>query len=267
MESSRATLARPARADDYAMFVRLFAELGLTDSAPSELEWQAAQRARTIVVDGPEGVLGYVYFEVVGRAAHIHHLVVAAEARRRGIGRQLLDALAVDLRRAGVHEWSLEVAPDNRAAIGLYRSAGFRPEGTTTVLKMRWDVAGPALRPSVRACVLSPERDALFEQAFELAPGTLARARERTRLGLVELTEAGAPAGVTGFVEDAAAAHPFRVRRPELALPLLAGLRDKSEPKHDEVLLIVENDPELVAELLRAGAHVEDERVLLRGRL
>jgi RimJ/RimL family protein N-acetyltransferase len=48
--------------------------------------------------------------------------------RGRSGGRQLIEA-ALDARPPEIHKIELEVFPDNEAAIGLYRSAGFGEEG------------------------------------------------------------------------------------------------------------------------------------------
>ncbi|WP_461481386.1 GNAT family N-acetyltransferase [Porticoccus sp.] len=88
-----------------------------------------------VAVDGHQRVLGYV---VLGNRtpfasnAHVlclRSLVVAQTARRRGIGRQLLDRAIAEARRRGVRKLSLTVLGSNRRAIELYRQQGFREEG------------------------------------------------------------------------------------------------------------------------------------------
>lgn len=56
-------------------------------------------------------------------------LMVAAEARRRGIGRALLEQAVIWARGAGIHKLELHVFPHNEAAIALYEGFGFRREG------------------------------------------------------------------------------------------------------------------------------------------
>ncbi len=56
-------------------------------------------------------------------------LMVAAEYRRRGIGRALLDRTVDWARAAGVRKLELHVFPWNDAAIALYESYGFEREG------------------------------------------------------------------------------------------------------------------------------------------
>jgi RimJ/RimL family protein N-acetyltransferase len=56
-------------------------------------------------------------------------LMVAAHARRRGIGRALLEQAVEWAREAGVLKLELHVFPWNGAAIALYEGFGFRREG------------------------------------------------------------------------------------------------------------------------------------------
>ena len=67
----------------------------------------------------------------VSVSAHVASLsiAVAAEARRRGIGRRLMQEAIDWSTRAGVEKLVLSVYPHNEAAIGLYRSFGFVEEG------------------------------------------------------------------------------------------------------------------------------------------
>jgi RimJ/RimL family protein N-acetyltransferase len=65
---------------------------------------------------GADGVLG------LGMA-------ILPEARGRGGGRALLEAMIEHARFCGAHKVELEVWPDNARAISLYASAGFEVEG------------------------------------------------------------------------------------------------------------------------------------------
>tara|TARA_R110002111_G_scaffold133331_1_gene199175 strand:- start:141 stop:626 length:486 start_codon:yes stop_codon:yes gene_type:complete len=60
---------------------------------------------------------------------NIHDLAVAPTARRMGVGRKLLDAVAEKARALGCCSVTLEVRDDNPAAINLYQTYGFSDHG------------------------------------------------------------------------------------------------------------------------------------------
>ena len=57
--------------------------------------------------------------------ATLFNIAVAPEFQRKGLGRELLDALIVGLEEKGIVTLWLEVRDSNRAAIALYESLGF----------------------------------------------------------------------------------------------------------------------------------------------
>jgi RimJ/RimL family protein N-acetyltransferase len=64
-------------------------------------------------------------------SAHVADLglMVASVARRRGVGRALLDAAVEWARGSGVRKLELHVFPWNEAALALYEAFGFEREG------------------------------------------------------------------------------------------------------------------------------------------
>jgi RimJ/RimL family protein N-acetyltransferase len=64
-------------------------------------------------------------------SAHVADLglMVAADARRQGVGRALLEAAVEWARGAGIRKLELHVFPWNEAAIALYDAFGFEREG------------------------------------------------------------------------------------------------------------------------------------------
>ena len=75
------------------------------------------------------GVAGYLIAREVAGTGEILNLAVAPEARRRGLGGELLRAGLGALRRRRVNEVFLEVRESNRSAQALYTAQGFRPVG------------------------------------------------------------------------------------------------------------------------------------------
>ena len=79
----------------------------------------------------PEPV-GYAIYRIVGGECELLSIGVHPDARRRGLGRQLLDAIMSACRLAGVGRMFLEVRDDNVAAFRLYRGLGFAVVGRRT---------------------------------------------------------------------------------------------------------------------------------------
>ncbi len=78
---------------------------------------------------GGEGVLGFIVFWLVHDEVHVLNIATAIEARRRGIGRALMDAAAEAGRSRGATLATLEVRRSNAPAIALYRDLGYRQVG------------------------------------------------------------------------------------------------------------------------------------------
>ncbi|HEU4720211.1 MAG TPA: GNAT family N-acetyltransferase [Gemmatimonadaceae bacterium] len=72
-------------------------------------------------------VEGYDYMALRGPAGVLHDIIVDPEARGRGVGRRLLDAVIEDMRARGAPRLVLSTAARNEAAQRLFASAGFRP--------------------------------------------------------------------------------------------------------------------------------------------
>jgi ribosomal protein S18 acetylase RimI-like enzyme len=76
-------------------------------------------------------LLGYhlLFFRAGTSVARLYSIAVAAEARGRGIGRLLMEDAARIARKRGRSRLRLVVRVDNRAAIRLYESLGYRRIG------------------------------------------------------------------------------------------------------------------------------------------
>jgi ribosomal-protein-alanine N-acetyltransferase len=83
------------------------------------------------IEDGPGGerIVGYVVFWLVHDEVHVLNLGTALEARRRGVGRALMEEAHVQGRRRGAALSTLEVRRSNTAAIALYLGLGYRQVG------------------------------------------------------------------------------------------------------------------------------------------
>ena len=137
-----AVIVRPMQASDADAVLAIY-QAGLdTGDASFETDapaWEAFDSARLpahrfVCCDGSE-VLGWVAVSAVSQRAVYagvveHGVYVHPSARRRGVGRLLLDALIASTEAAGV--WTIQsgVFPENTASLALHRAAGFRVVGT-----------------------------------------------------------------------------------------------------------------------------------------
>ena len=94
--------------------------------------WSAAEfaalkaRPECFVVTAPGG---FLVASAVAGEAEVLTLAVAPDARRRGIARGLVAGFLAVAAARGAQVALLEVAADNRAALALYRGAGFAEVG------------------------------------------------------------------------------------------------------------------------------------------
>ena len=65
--------------------------------------------------------------------AELIAIAVGNEARGRGVGRELVDAVTTEFTRRGVTAARVVAGVDNEAALGLYRACGFRTAATLQV--------------------------------------------------------------------------------------------------------------------------------------
>lgn len=94
--------------------------------------WEALLETRDgtlLLAEEAAGALPCGLAALVGRSRPELGMLVAAAARRRGVGDALLVAALRWAREAGASEVVLHVFPHNAAAIALYRKHGFEDRG------------------------------------------------------------------------------------------------------------------------------------------
>jgi len=111
--------------------------LAVIHASAFDAPWDARQIASLLGDPGVFGQLaecgqeptGFILGRVAADEAEILTLAMATTQRRRGLGASLLAAAAATARARGALAIFLEVASDNRPALGLYRKFGFAVVG------------------------------------------------------------------------------------------------------------------------------------------
>lgn len=146
---------RNARTTDVPVIARLEADTYSNDSYPALFFYQALAQwpDGLLVADKPEHsdtMLGYALYAPASQPgeAWLMSVLVAEKGRGHGIGRQLCEHVLSQARQHNIQQLWLTVAPDNQAAVSLYRTLGF------TEIRYATDYLGPGEDRLVMACSL-----------------------------------------------------------------------------------------------------------------
>lgn len=274
MSTSSDVRVRPARLSDCAAFVTLFPELAVPDPIPTEQRFAKELVPTAVVAElgarGPEPIVGYAYFQLMGRTLYVRHVITGPTARRRGVGLALMEALRAHGLANACVDWCLNVKPDNDAGLALYRRVGMSEAFASVSLAVPWTVvpeSAPAHAHAVRP--IDAGDDARVELAMRMIDGQLATLRavgpDRVLLMLEE--GHGEVAGAAVFHPHFPGAYPFRVARPELTLPMLAALRPYAREADLVINVVVEGQADVADALVSKGAIVTLSSVHMKGRL
>jgi ribosomal-protein-alanine N-acetyltransferase len=108
------------------------AELAAIHAETFDEPWGADEIRTLLSGPGGFGLLtegGFILCRAIAGEAEILTLAVKPDARRRGLGRTLVEAAAIVAAQGGASAFFLEVASDNAAALALYEAAGFEQAG------------------------------------------------------------------------------------------------------------------------------------------
>jgi ribosomal protein S18 acetylase RimI-like enzyme len=141
---------RPARPQDYAHFARLMPELATGDRVKEETTFLRELLPTTLIAEPGENgrVVGYAYYQVMKDVTYVRHIVTSPDARRGGVGRALMAAVAERARAASCAAWCLNVKPENAAAIALYEGFGMKRVHGARALRLDWSVVDEANAPT-----------------------------------------------------------------------------------------------------------------------
>jgi ribosomal protein S18 acetylase RimI-like enzyme len=167
--------------------------------------------------DGPVGICA---LGVRGDEGWIGGLGVALAVRRRGIGRQLMDAVLGAARAAGIARVSLEVLEANTGAIALYEQLGFERTRMLEVWSLTADPGGSGAEPA------TAREAAAWIRANRRAPEPWQRADESIRnLELEAVAVPGRGAALFRVTGEVASALQLAAADEETAAELLAAVR------------------------------------------
>lgn len=258
---------RTARPEDYDAWVGFWREVGVPGPPPSRERWVEHLMRYTMFLEDDGVLAAYNLSFPLGARGDVRQVAVDPAFRRRGVGKQLMAAVAAKLRAAGCTEWRLEVRADNAAAIALYRAAGMRPLRDLHTVKMARDAcerfaASRSMRHAAIAVI--PADEAALEAAFDFGAGQLQRWRTfradcpMVRIGfdaMVQINRAMAPTHGLLF--------PFIAPDADVAAHLMAeAVRDM--PASYELSL---GQPVIYQALLAAGAEPDEHHIELTGSL
>jgi ribosomal-protein-alanine N-acetyltransferase len=123
---------RPMRREDlapvHALETAIFPTPWSLNSYEFELERNPASEQWVIETHsaGEIKIAAYAVCWILGDELHIANLAVAAEFRRQGLGRRLLEHMLLRAAADGLRSATLEVRVGNQAALALYTGFGFR---------------------------------------------------------------------------------------------------------------------------------------------
>ncbi|MCA8993834.1 MAG: GNAT family N-acetyltransferase [Planctomycetaceae bacterium] len=100
-----------------------------------------AEMSQVALAEGK--VVGAVLCGCDGRRGYLHHLAVAENYRRKGIGSALVDACLAQLARVGILQCNLFVIDDNAAGRKFCEKQGWSEWPTIRLLSRRFNKIGP----------------------------------------------------------------------------------------------------------------------------
>jgi ribosomal-protein-alanine N-acetyltransferase len=120
----------PASAADASVLAALQSESFEDQWSPGALaDLLAMPGAFALIGELEEVPRGFVLARTAAGEGEILSIAVHASARRQGLGRLLAEAALTEAAVRGAEKMFLEVAVDNRAALGLYTALGFTQAG------------------------------------------------------------------------------------------------------------------------------------------
>jgi GNAT superfamily N-acetyltransferase len=242
---------------DYGLIAHLFPELGVADPLPTSEHFAGHMLPRVVIADDDGTSVGYASWRCYGATAHVVNVVVAPEARGRGVAGALLEDVRGRVRAAGCTRWRLNVKQDNAVAIRVYERAAMAIEQEGWAVDVTWDEldALPGADGEVsEPAILSPSDDGAVASEFGVDAARLAQLREKPGEVIYARRAHGRPVAFAAFDPAYPGIHPIHVTRTDLARGLFAALRRHA--RHEHVHVAVEGNAALHEALRAVGGRL-----------
>ncbi|MGO9171029.1 MAG: GNAT family N-acetyltransferase [Rhodomicrobium sp.] len=130
MTATPVTVIRPMLLDDYGAVRRLLErtsgiQLRDADSFEGIARYLARNPGMSFVAWAGGSVTGCVFGGHDGRRGYLHHLAVAPEFRRRGIGRSLVAHALAAVSADGIEKFHIDVFAGNEEGLRFWQAAGW----------------------------------------------------------------------------------------------------------------------------------------------
>ena len=124
------TIVRSFRVEDYDAVIALWRRtegVGLNESDTRRAIAAFLRRnpRLSLVAEKDGQIIGAVLCGHDGRRGYLHHLAVSKRYRRRGIGRQLVDACLAKLRKAGISKCNIFIFASNAEGMKFWAHTGW----------------------------------------------------------------------------------------------------------------------------------------------
>ena len=140
-------LVRDLRPDDWAEVAAIYRDgmrsgmATFETEVPSWQDWHAAHPLR-VVAEIDERVIGWAALSPVSsrwayRGVGETSVYIAGDARGKGVGKTLMEALIAQSERAGFWTLQTSIFPENEASLKLHRRVGFRVVGVRRAIGKR----------------------------------------------------------------------------------------------------------------------------------
>jgi N-acetylglutamate synthase len=138
------TIVRPFRVKDCDAVIALWRRtegVGLNESdTPRAIAAYLRRNTRLSFVAEKDGrIIGAVLCGHDGRRGYLHHLAVSKRHRRRGIGRQLVNACLTKLRKAGIPKCNIFIFANNAAGMKFWAHTGWSLRTELRLMQIRLD--------------------------------------------------------------------------------------------------------------------------------